>query len=74
MCLDRRLISRKARIFLAIGNLCLFTGVSLNLVSHNYAAHHLGWLDFARGFLLGLAIIFLFFAASLKRRQPQPTR
>jgi len=58
---------RKARIFLAIGNVCLFTGVALNLFSHDYAAHHSGWLDFARGFLLGLAITFMFFAARLSR-------
>ena len=67
MCLDRRSMPRKARIFLAIGNLCLFTGLSLTLFNHDFAAHHSSGFDFARGFLMGLAITFNLAAVVISR-------
>jgi hypothetical protein len=68
-------MSRKARIFLGIGNFCLFAGLSLNLFNQELAPYHSNWFDFLRGFLLGLAITFMFFAARLSRRcsPSQPT-
>ena len=68
MCLNYRSMPRKARIFLGIGNVCLFTGSSLVLFGNHPVTQHSGWFDFARGFLLGLAVTFMFFAARLSRR------
>jgi hypothetical protein len=68
MCVPYREMSRKARLFLAGGNLCLFTGVALGLFNHHAVAHHPDWYDFFRGMLMGLAIVFMFFAARLSRR------
>ena len=74
MCLERRQLSRKARIFLALGNLCLVAGLSLSLFNNTLGAQHANSLDFFRGMTIGLAITFLFFAARLSRRQPPLTR
>lgn len=70
MCLAHRSMPRKARIFLAIGNFCLFTGFALNLLNHDFGAHHSGWYDFTRGLFLGLAITFNLATFRLSRRQP----
>jgi len=73
VCIDRRAMPRKARIFLAIGNVCLFTGVAMTTVNHRFGALHADWFDFFRGMLMGMAITFMFFAARLScRRPPQP--
>jgi hypothetical protein len=70
MCLERRFMPRKARIFLSIAYVCLFTGISLATVNQHLGAGHPGWFDFLRGFLIGLAIVFLGFAARISRRCP----
>ena len=59
-------MSRKSRIFLALGNLCMFTG----LVMSRFTQQHTNWRHFASGFLLGLAITFLFVALYKGRHNP----
>ena len=56
MCLTRQTMSRKSRILLALGNLCMFSG----LIMSRFTQQHTNWRNFASGFLLGLAITFLF--------------
>jgi uncharacterized membrane protein YccC len=72
MCLNHRFMPRKARIFLAIGNLCLFACVALNTSNHSLAVHHSDWLDFLRGMMIGLGATFVFFSARLARRCRPP--
>ena len=62
MCLTQRNMPRKSRIFLALGNLCTFSGLVMSRFSQQT-----NWRHFASGFLLGLAITFLF-AALYKER------
>jgi hypothetical protein len=66
MCLAKRNLPRKSRLFLAIGNLCMAAGLILSRFSGQ-----LNWLHFLRGFLLGLAITLLFAALHFGRRNPQ---
>lgn len=70
MCIDPYTMPRKARIFLAIGNVCLFTGVAMTNFDHRFGALHADWFDFIRGMLMGMAITFMLFAARLSRRRP----
>jgi flagellar biosynthesis protein FliR len=62
MCLSARNLPRKSRIFLALGNLCIFTGLIMPRLGNNSNQHQTNWIHFATGFLLGLAITFLFAA------------
>jgi hypothetical protein len=70
MCLNYRLMPRKARMFLAIGNVCLFAGIVAGNFGHSFGVHQPGWYDFLRGLLMGLAITFNFAAVRFSRRQP----
>jgi len=54
--LRKRKMSRKARMLLAGGMLCLFAGVELPMIFPHAAGPGLLWLDGAHGFLLGMAI------------------
>jgi hypothetical protein len=58
MCLARRNLTQKARCFLAIGNLCLFSGLMLSLFGKDIGQHHAAIYDAVRGFLIGLSIAF----------------
>jgi hypothetical protein len=58
MCLARRNLTPKSRRFLAIGNLCLFFGLTLSLFGKDLGHHHADLYDAARGFLIGLSIAF----------------
>ncbi len=71
MCLERRNLSPKARRFLAIGNLCLVAGLTLSIFDKDLGLHHQDLYDALRGFFLGLAITFIFFAFRLTRKSPQ---
>ncbi len=55
MCLGRRPLSRRSRIFLALGNLCLFTGITVP----RFALHESNSAHFIAGFCIGLSITFL---------------
>lgn len=68
MCIANRHLTRKARIFLAIGNICLFTSIVLAQVGHGVGAAHPNLFSGVRGFLLGLSIVFNFQVARLSRR------
>jgi hypothetical protein len=68
MCLDRRLMPRKARIFLAIGNVCLIMGIVMGNFDLRFHGNHSCWFDFARGFFLSMAIVFMYSAGRLARR------
>ncbi len=58
MCLTHRNLPRKSRFFLALGYLCVFSGIAiLRLMQQNN-----DWRHFASGLLLGLAITFFFTA------------
>ena len=59
-------MNRKSRIFLALGNLCMFSG----LVMSRFTQQQTNWRHFASGFLLGLAITFLFAALYKSRSKP----
>ena len=72
MCLGHRNLSRKARNFLALGNLCMFTGIVLSRYSGSGSAQHANTMHFLAGFLLGIAIAFLT-AAMYNARRDQHT-
>ncbi len=71
MCLERRNLSPKARRFLAIGNLCLVAGLSLSIFGKDLGLPQTAPYDALRGFLLGLAIVFNFYALRLARKSPE---
>ena len=71
MCLARRNLSPKARRFLTFGNLCLVASLTLSIFDKDLGLHHQDLYDGLRGFFLGLAITFIFFAFRLARRCPQ---
>ena len=66
MCLTRQTMPRKSRILLALGNLCMFSG----LIMSRFTQQNTNWRHFASGFLLGLAITFLFAALYKSRNTP----
>jgi len=74
MGLARRSLTPKARRFLAIGNLCLCTGLVLSLFDKDLGQNHAAIYDGVRGFLIGLSIAFIFcaFRMSTNRNQSQP--
>ena len=72
MCLARNRLSLKARRFLAIGNICLFTSISMSLLQSAFAHQHEPIYDGLRGFLLGLAITFNFYAFRRAKSRPDP--
>ena len=72
MSFTRRQLTPKARRFLAIGNLCLFTSAAMTILGKDFALHHVDIYDGLRGFLIGLAITFIFYAFRLARRCHDP--
>ena len=68
MCFHNRQLDAKTRRIFAAGNVCLFTGLTLNLFFHpaSHAAQNIQHA--AVGFLLGLAIVFNLHAARCARR------
>ncbi len=71
MCLDRRNLSPTARRFLTIGSFCLVAGLTLSIFDKDLGLHHKNLYDALRGFLLGLSIVFNFYALRFARRRPQ---
>lgn len=65
MYLEKRHLTRKARIFLAAGNLCLFSGLMLTILGKDLGLHHAALYHGLRGFLIGLAIALIFWAFRL---------
>jgi len=61
MCLHRRLDSR-SRAILGLGNICLFTGVSVSLWGTTFALQHRALFNGLRFGLLSLAICLNFWA------------
>jgi hypothetical protein len=74
MCLARRNLTPKSRRFLAIGNLCLFFGLTLSLFDKDIGQHHVAIYNSLRGFLIGISIAFNIGAMRLARncRETQP--
>jgi hypothetical protein len=72
MFFKKRQLTPKARRFLAIGNLCLVAGLMLTLFGNGLGLPQSNLLDGLRGFLLGLAITFNFYALRLARSRPNP--
>jgi hypothetical protein len=70
MYFRKRQLTLKARRFFAVGNVCLFTGVMMTILGKDFALHHVAIYDGLRGFLIGLAITFNFFAFRLAQRCP----
>jgi flagellar biosynthesis protein FliR len=71
MSFTRRHLSPKARLFLAIGNICLFTSVMMTILGKDFGHHHALLYDGLRGLLLGLAISFNFGAFRFAGRCPE---
>ena len=71
MCLARQNMPRKARTLFSLGNLSLCAGIVSSRVTDGLNQHQNNWLHFLSGFLLGLAIVLLFAAVRLTRRQRQ---
>jgi hypothetical protein len=61
----------KARRFMAIGNLCLFSSITLRLFDKDIQPGYMVIYHFAMGLLLGVAICCLYGAARLSRCGPQ---
>ena len=71
MFFRKRYLTPKARRFLAIGNLCLFTGFMMTILGKDFGLHHVAIYDGLRGLLLGLAIAFNFGAFRFSRNCPE---
>ncbi|HEX4757189.1 MAG TPA: hypothetical protein VH308_04370 [Terracidiphilus sp.] len=71
MCLARNQLSPKARRFFTIGNLCLFTGLTLSIFGKDLGLQHAAIYNGLRGFLVGLSIAFNLGAVRLARRSPE---
>lgn len=71
MCLTRRKLTPKARLFLVIGNLCLSAGLLLGIFARDLGPRHPNLFDALRGLLLGIAIALNFGALVLARRNPR---
>jgi hypothetical protein len=65
--LRRRAMSGRARLLLAGGMVCLFTGLQLPMFFPHAAGTGLLWLHGVRGVLLGLAITLNFGAGRADR-------
>jgi hypothetical protein len=74
MCYARSEMPRKARNFLALGCICLSTGLILGLFDHDLGANRPLWFDFTRGMLMGLAIAFNLGSIVIARRHTPLTR
>ena len=61
--------SRKSRILLAVGNLCLFSGLVMSLFNQSRQPSNVS--HFLVGFLLGVAIALLVIVALQTRRTKQ---
>jgi hypothetical protein len=70
MCLARRSLSPKARRFLALGNLCLVTGLMMSILAKDFATHHENLYDGLHGLLIGLALGFIIGAFRFARNCP----
>jgi ABC-type transport system involved in cytochrome c biogenesis permease subunit len=64
MCLPQRNLPFKARLLLTLG--ILFAGITMSRINGG----HSDWSHFLSGFLLGLAITFLFATAYSARCNP----
>ncbi len=69
MCLARNRLSPQARRFLAIGNLCLCASLAMTILPGAFAHQHEPAFEAARGFLLGIAVTFNFYAFRLAKRR-----
>lgn len=67
MCRNIRDFDPKTRRIWACGNLCLTTGLMLTLFASNFGHRHPGLYDALRGFLLGMAVVFLFWSTRRMR-------
>ncbi len=68
MCLARRDLTPKARRILAIGNLCLASGLLLSLFDKSIGVHYINLYDGLRGFFIGLALARIFCAFRLSAK------
>jgi hypothetical protein len=75
MCLFRRGSIRnqdpKTRRYMAVGNLFLASGCSLTIFSKGLGEAHPALYGGLRGLFLGIAIVFLFYAGLMRRRDAQ---
>ena len=63
MCLCNHQLAPKARWKLVAGNLCLCAGIVVQRFARGFQAQRSGWIDFAQGFLFGMAIVFFYWVA-----------
>ncbi len=68
MCLRKRQLTPKSRWMLFLANLCLCSGIVVQRFARGFPAQWSGWIDFAQGFLFGMAIIFFYWVARRSRR------
>jgi hypothetical protein len=54
---------------LIVANFCLCAGIVVQYFAHSLHARHSGWIDFAQGFLYGMAIVFFYWVARQNRRR-----
>ena len=74
MCLAKRNLSRKSRILLALGNLCMFGGLTMSRFGSDASQQRMDIKHFLAGLLLGIAITFLFAALYNGRPDDQVQR
>jgi len=68
MCIPNRLLDRKTRRLMAIGNISLVIGLLLWLFVHSSGQMERNWLHGVCGFLLGLSITINLFGLWVARR------
>jgi hypothetical protein len=68
MCIPNRLLDRKTRRLMAIGNMALVIGLLLWLFVHPSHQLEKNWRDAVCGFLLGLSITINLYGLRFARR------
>jgi hypothetical protein len=68
MCIPNRLLDRKTRRLMAIGNIALVIGLLLWLFVHPAAQTERNWLHAVCGFLLGFSITISLYGLRFARR------
>ena len=68
MCIPNRLLDKKTRRLMALGNISLVIGLLLWQFVHPSGQMQRNWLDAACGFLLGLSITINLYRLRIARR------
>jgi len=67
MCRNIRNFDAQTRRIFTCGNLCLIAGLTLSVFAGSFSHQHPNFYSALRGFLLGLAIVFLFWSTRRAR-------